>query len=1666
MNPTYCFLAVLTCIAVSGGGEIMSMSMSFSEAEVSMGSMRFVDRDPLLPKHDSTRTSLRDFSALTGLLSKNYLRFPDMTVSQSGSDVTISQLTCTDLRVEDVRLSSRTDSTNDYTSVGLQIDISGLSANCIFRWKYKRTILFGGGGVALRGSTHPARRLSRPPHDAIVSACNVPTRFSELIFDDNGLGMIGLIMTGSMRGFVEGIVQDVVCDELWKLAGEGDINSHGALDYLLLDIGERIRQHLEPLDLHRTSPVWVERNEIIPTILTTMKGEIQPAYMNFRELSSLMWINLALNELRCYLRRDLMGSGGYFGINVLFREHFLDEGGRFDVDPSLFFDTAGGDGVIFQGHGLLTEMTISILSIILGLDSFNELNMLDAIGNYTLRNTLRLDCLSVVIDMVMEMRSSSQSDVIIISSARDDYSHIKERFVVAFNVTDIEVDLSIFVGINAERLGDLELGSMLHTKNFLPCLLSVVDVAKVAELTMKVGGISPPRLSGFIDDGIDRLISSGTMALFEMYKGSMSRAIPNFFQTCMCDIMDKMLVGWLLEVDKCPKMNDVTADQYIDFRKMFQAVSSPVGQYGDVFPFVMKAVKDHLFASSDDYAAEDALLAVNDVLISPITNSHYGANGVVRLNGRLADLKMENSLHMWKVFAADNLRLTLSDLVIRGLDTFHGPVNFLTPRESSAHLLGIRFGLGGVVDKPLNASLKLAFEIGDAATSPIATNDVMDLQFHLPAMEVIAELIATLQESKLMKFPLRDLFNLSCWLSMIPLPDESPVGIGVGLRIHYFNILFDVLVSMRCLSCSHPLLKDLSPMVDFLNENDFFSGLKSRALLIVKDMLQGDWVSSIVERRLLQASQLCPHDRAYGKPLPNEVYPTFRVTRDLVDGLYYVAFHIAQVMVVMIARKHSSLKIPLPADVELDVPIDANLIDFTNLASASGWADRALVKVRGYLGGRAEDSPDLGISSIRRLSILDSDGLLRIPFPPSSSVPATTVKKTIPCKEIPLQNKDSDMKYSRQAFSLYHVTLVGLDSFTLFDILKAAGPTRLSNRIKLQTLGVMVTMELSVKDVSSKNVQMLLDGGLNTEEKETVSVSLILKDVIIDVSLLMALDQDILGPLKIGSIMNTETIFSCILSALHSINLSEFVMHVGDMSDFSISGFLSDCTSKSMQSFTNAIYAEYKQTLLDTIPAFTSITMRPILHDMLQVLVDRARNGACLEPDSSLDGIVDFSDLLPSEESVVDQQSQPKPDMLLVACVDYRDYASNTRYGNLFRLLYSFIENLTTNTHGNGRLKLNDLVASLTKRQSNERGILHYPGQLFKQDLNVAINGSVAAIELGVSDLKVSNLDSIGAPLRILQPVKGKSSVLNNTASIGTGSESVRMEFRLLIKGKGNDIKVYNDLVLGLNLKSVAVMLEVLVQIKEMLFFNFPLRDIMKLDCWLAMPDSGIVLRNLAFSLAEASLDIKCIECSSPLIVEMESMLGSQEAIADTTEVAKVILDYISKLLGGDFIQYQLDKKLTEAASRCPHSSAYNNETSSTTLNEMIVTEEGEGVKGFFIATICVIFISGVIVTSIYVVARCLLKRRHDRWVTTLNITQKVKLEQIQSGEKDHENNLNDRMTSLIQSSQVPLFMRMFIPVIILGDVALFLCSHIFLGGTVNISGPFFGQSFHVEGYY
>ena len=646
--------------------------------------------------------------------------------------------------------------------------------------------------------------------------------------------------------------------------------------------------------------------------------------------------------------------------------------------------------------------------------------------------------------------------------------------------------------------------------------------------------------------------------------------------------------------------------------------------------------------------------------------------------------------------------------------------------------------------------------------------------------------------------------------------------------------------------------------------------------------------------------------------------------------------------------------------------------------------------------------------------------------------------------------------------SISTITITGLDTFRELNVLDDIGNYTLQNTFLLEQLSVVIEMVAEMK-TSSKSDAIFVTNTLDTVAAggepivERFTVNFNVSDIEVDISLFLGVHKERWGKLVLGPLLHMKNIFPCLVSIVDVATVSGLTMTVGNITPPLLSGFLDNGIDRLVSNGSIALFDMYEGSMIRAMPNFFQTYVRDTVNEFL---VKQLTSMECPEPASTLVGIVDFRDLLLTEERAKELLAR-----------------GNSPYGDLFRMFYSLIERMTSDTN-----KLNEFVASWTKRQSDVEGNLHYSGDLFKQEANIALNGLVAAIVLGVSDLKVSNLDSIGSPIKVFQPIKGESSVLNNTASIGTG-ESLRVEARLLIKGKGNEVEINNDLLLGLNLKSVEMMLEILAQINESdMLVNFPLQDIMNLNCWLSTvvtpmlnkygirvgnPDAGIVLRQLAMDVAEASLDIQCIECSSPLIVEMESLLGTQAAVADTTEAVNAILDYISKLLGGDFIQYQLDKVLSESAMRCPHSPTYDPEFLGIIYEEMVASDDDSaGIEGFLIAIICVVAITTIMAMVITVAARRVLKRRHDRWMTTLNIVQKLELEKMQSKEKEREKDLNSRMTSLFFCKEVPWWIRAGMPIVIFGTIGLFLSGHLSLGGKVIIAGSFAGQEFYVDDFY
>ena len=78
------------------------------------------------------------------------------------------------------------------------------------------------------------------------------------------------------------------------------------------------------------------------------------------------------------------------------------------------------------------------------------------------------------------------------------------------------------------------------------------------------------------------------------------------------------------------------------------------------------------------------------------------------------------------------------------------------------------------------------------------------------------------------------------------------------------------------------------------------------------------------------------------------------------------------------------------------------------------------------------------------------------------------------------------------------------------------------------------------------------------------------------------------------------------------------------------------------------------------------------------------------------------------------------------------------------------------------------LISRLTKSQSNISSGLILAGDIFDTKTDLVIGGLKGVLEFKASDARIENIDTVGPPLNLLQPIEPHA--LNNTSVFGVGS--------------------------------------------------------------------------------------------------------------------------------------------------------------------------------------------------------------------------------------------------------------------------------------------------------
>jgi hypothetical protein len=136
-------------------------------------------------------------------------------------------------------------------------------------------------------------------------------------------------------------------------------------------------------------------------------------------------------------------------------------------------------------------------------------------------------------------------------------------------------------------------------------------------------------------------------------------------------------------------------------------------------------------------------------------------------------------------------------------------------------------------------------------------------------------------------------------------------------------------------------------------------------------------------------------------------------------------------------------------------------------------------------------------------------------------------------------------------------------------------------------------------------------------------------------------------------------------------------------------------------------------------------------------------------------------------------------------------------YGDLFRTLFQMLYEKVLNTYSTNGEAINDLIAKWTKDQSNVTGAFMVVEEALDTNGSFTLAGLTANMALKLSNVSVHNLNSLGRPLELLQPVSSAANLLNNTFSMGSGGNPLRFAARLLLSlsddGKylGGNLQIY-----------------------------------------------------------------------------------------------------------------------------------------------------------------------------------------------------------------------------------------------------------------------------------
>jgi hypothetical protein len=250
--------------------------------------------------------------------------------------------------------------------------------------------------------------------------------------------------------------------------------------------------------------------------------------------------------------------------------------------------------------------------------------------------------------------------------------------------------------------------------------------------------------------------------------------------------------------------------------------------------------------------------------------------------------------------------------------------------------------------------------------------------------------------------------------------------------------------------------------------------------------------------------------------------------------------------------------------------------------------------------------------------------------------------------------------------------------------------------------------------------------------------------------------------------------------------------------------------------------------------------------------------------------------------------------------------------------------------------------------------------------------------------------------------------------------------------------------------------------------------DITKLQCWLAtipppqldkhgfrVEDDVVSLAVAEFigSVSDLALNISCVKCSGPRVPELGKLISGLKDSKDVTDFANGIFNFTTKLINGDFLQVAADRAVNDAKYLCPHSPAYDANFVRRNYAASAESQDGSAIS-FFVGIVIVSGALLLIVLAAILITKTIVRRRHGKWLESLPTSSLRILRRHQVLKKETNTTLDTSTVSMFRSNSIPFWLRLAMPVVIVGNIGFFLSGHLSLAANVSIMATLAGQTF------